>query len=185
MKQFMKPACILIAALLFISTEKCNGSVLKNLDEDYKRAGELKRPAFSEGKVGVSTPARIYWFVFSIFYLFFSNVVYCSCNVGVDLNNYEGKMKYEGKILLNSKLVRDWSILVQNMSRSRNQPELSFHLGPVFHEIMTRCFMKLDFVFLNENVRLLIIPYCLGYNISSTQYVETDSADKSVENLWT
>ena len=94
-------------------------------------------------------------------------------------------MKYEGKILLNSKLVRDWSILVQNMSRSRNQPEFSFHLGPVFHEIMTRCFMKLDFFFLNENVRLLIIPYCLGYNISSTQYVETDSADKSVENLWT
>ena len=45
--------------------------------------------------------------------------------------------------------------------------------------------MKLDFFFLNVNVRLLIIPYCLGYNISSTQYVETDSADKSVENLWT
>lgn len=93
----MKPACILIAALLFISTEKCNGSVLKNLDEDYKRAGELKRPAFSEGKVG-SQYSCMYLFVFFYFYLFFSIVVYHRCNVGVDLNNYEGNMKYEGKI---------------------------------------------------------------------------------------
>lgn len=46
--------------------------------------------------------------------------------------------------------------------------------------------MKLDFFFLDENLRLLrIIPYCLGCNISSTQYLETDSADKSVESLWT
>lgn len=52
MTRFMKPACIFIVALLFISTENCNGSVLENLDEDYKRAGELKKPVIFEGKVG-------------------------------------------------------------------------------------------------------------------------------------
>ena len=48
----IKPAWIFIAALLFISTEHCNGSVLKHLEEDYQRAGELKKPAILGGKVG-------------------------------------------------------------------------------------------------------------------------------------
>lgn len=47
----MKQAGILVAVLLLISTENCNGSVLKNLDEDYRRADELKKPAVFEGKV--------------------------------------------------------------------------------------------------------------------------------------
>lgn len=72
MKRFMKQAGILIAALLFISTEKCNGSVLKHLDEDYKRAGELKQPAIFGGKVGSQYSGLFFVFVFSIFlYLFF------------------------------------------------------------------------------------------------------------------
>lgn len=85
MKRFMKQAGILIAALLFISTEKCNGSVLKHLDEDYKRAGELKQPAIFGGKVGSQYSGLFFVFVFSIFlYLFFFclfvNVVHFSCN---------------------------------------------------------------------------------------------------------
>ena len=60
MKRFMKPACIFIAALLFISTEHCNASVLKDLDEDYKREVELKTPAISGGKV-VSRYSRLYF----------------------------------------------------------------------------------------------------------------------------
>lgn len=68
----MKQAGILIAALLFISTEKCNGSVLKHLDEDYKRAGELKQPAIFGGKVGSQYSGLFFVFVFSIFlYRFF------------------------------------------------------------------------------------------------------------------
>lgn len=47
----MKQACIFVAVLLFISTENCNGSVLKNLNEDYRRADELKKPAVIDGKV--------------------------------------------------------------------------------------------------------------------------------------
>lgn len=81
----MKQAGILIAALLFISTEKCNGSVLKHLDEDYKRAGELKQPAIFGGKVGSQYSGLFFVFVFSIFlYRFFVclfvNVVHFSCN---------------------------------------------------------------------------------------------------------
>ena len=65
MKRFKKPACIFIAALLFISTEHCNASVLKHLDEDYKREVELKTPAISGGKV-VSRYSRLYFcFCFS------------------------------------------------------------------------------------------------------------------------
>lgn len=92
MKQFMKPACILIAALLFISTEKCNGSVLKNLDEDYKRAEELETPAFSGGKVRSQYSCLYFvclFFLFFISFFFqcrlvfiifsFFNVVYFSC----------------------------------------------------------------------------------------------------------
>ena len=45
----MKQACIFVAVLLF--TENCNGSVLKNLNEDYRRADELQKPAVIEGKV--------------------------------------------------------------------------------------------------------------------------------------
>ena len=67
----MKPACIFIAALLFVSTEKCNGSALKNLDEDYKRAEELKRPAFSGEKVGSQYSVFRLLVFFYFFYLFF------------------------------------------------------------------------------------------------------------------
>lgn len=51
MRRIMKQACIFAAVLLFISTENCNGSVLKNLNEDYRRADELQKPAVIDGKV--------------------------------------------------------------------------------------------------------------------------------------
>jgi len=73
----MIPACILIAALLFISTEMCNGStVLKHLDEDYKRAGELKKSAIFGGKVGSQYSRLFFVFAFSIFIQFFFSVTF-------------------------------------------------------------------------------------------------------------
>ena len=69
MKRFMMSGYIFIAALLFISAEKCNGSVLKNLNENYKRAGESKKPDIFGGKVR-SQYSPLFLFVFFLLFIY-------------------------------------------------------------------------------------------------------------------
>ena len=204
MKQFMKPACILIAALLFISTEKCNGSVMKNLDEDHKRAEELERPVFSGGKVRSQYSCLYFVCLFFLFFYFlfffndvyflflflFSNVVYFSYTFQRLISVAEIWKIWKGKSKLSF-----WKAVHRYCSSWL--VHLSAKYGPLNEPIRILVFILDQFsiwnsiFFLHKNVRIPIIPYCLGCNIfignyiCSRQYVETDSTDKSVESLWT